>query len=72
MYGTIQLVFDYSNATEDQVQKLNELSLETVLSVSGTVRERPADMVNKTMKSGGIYLFRGNRYNLQRYRGACR
>lgn len=52
-YGITQLVFDPSH-NKDVHQKAEHIGREWVLIANGVVRPRPADMVNKKLKTGEI------------------
>ena len=53
IYGKTQVVFDPSQS-EAAAAKARDLKLEYVISVTGTVRVRPDDMVNKQMPTGEV------------------
>lgn len=50
--GTVQLVVD--EADKDRFLKASSLSLESVISIEGTVRARPATMKNPDMETGEV------------------
>ncbi len=49
-YGNVQVVFEDG----EPLELAKGFKLESVLGITGTVRPRPADMVNPDMKTGGI------------------
>ncbi len=54
-YGIVQVVIDQD--APDQLKKTaSELKFEYCIAVSGVVRKRPAEMVNKEMKTGEIEI----------------
>ena len=50
-YGKTQVVTDSTSSLANQIQ---QLSVETVVRVTGIVNNRPADMLNKSMLTGDI------------------
>lgn len=50
--GTVQLVVD--EADKDRFLKASSLSLESVISIEGMVRARPATMKNPDMETGEV------------------
>lgn len=50
-YGKTQVVTDSTSSLANQIQ---QLSIETVVRVTGIVNNRPADMLNKSMLTGDI------------------
>lgn len=52
-YGIIQVVID-EDAPENLKELASKLKMEYCLSVTGTVRRRPAEMINKDMATGEI------------------
>lgn len=60
--GSVQIVFDADNNPSiiapgsNVLQAARETTVESVISVSGTLRHRPPEMVNKAMETGSIEL----------------
>lgn len=52
-YGIIQVVID-EDAPENLKELASKLKMEYCLSITGTVRSRPAEMINKDMATGEI------------------
>lgn len=55
-YGVTQVVLQTPEITEEGIDRVRRLPMETVLSIEGKVRLRPEGMENPNMKTGGIEI----------------